>query len=369
MLDSDQKFMQRALELAVKARGRTNPNPMVGAVIVKNGQIIGEGYHHQAGTPHAEIHALNAAGQNADGATLYVTLEPCSHYGRTPPCADAVIRSGIIRTVVAAVDPNPQVAGKGIEKIKKAGIEVEVGIMGAEAARLNEVFNKYITTGLPLTALKTAMTLDGKIAAYSGDSKWITGEDARHHVHELRNIYDAILVGIGTLLKDDPMLNTRLDQDDTRDPVRVIIDGNLQTPPDSNIGKTAGKQRTIIFCADSAGQDRRGKLKSLGIEVISISCHPEKMPLEDVINRLGRMGICSLMAEGGGEINAYLLEHGLIDKVYWFIAPKIIGGRMAPSPIGGQGIEHMHDAVGLKSLDVQRFSSDILITGYLKEWF
>src|SRR5665647_2966705 len=197
--EMDQFYMQRALGLAARAQGRTNPNPMVGAVIVKNGQLIGEGYHHQAGTPHAEVHALNEAGEQAAGATLYVTLEPCSHFGKTPPCADAVIKAGIKRTVIATTDPNPQVAGKGIERLREAGIEVELGVMGKEACRLNEVFFKYIQTGLPFVALKTAMTLDGKIAARSGDSKWITGEDARHYVHQLRNVYDAIMVGIGTV--------------------------------------------------------------------------------------------------------------------------------------------------------------------------
>jgi diaminohydroxyphosphoribosylaminopyrimidine deaminase / 5-amino-6-(5-phosphoribosylamino)uracil reductase len=361
--------MQRALELAAMATGRTNPNPMVGAVIVKDGQIIGEGYHHKAGTPHAEIHALNQAGAHAAGADLYVTLEPCSHFGRTPPCADAVIRSGIMRTVVAAVDPNPQVAGRGIQRLREAGIEVEVGVLEQEAARLNEVFFKYIQTGLPFVALKTAMTLDGKIAACSGDSKWITGEDARKYVHELRNIYDAILVGIGTVLKDDPQLNTRLDGDDKRDPLRIIIDGNLDIPTDSNIVKTAKQQKTLIFCADSADLTKRLQLESLGFKIIDLNCTPELIPLDEVIARLGQMGICSLLVEGGGEINAYLLEHCLIDKVYWFVAPKIIGGRLAPSPIGGRGIEHMSDAIALTSVELNRFTDDMLITGYIKEWF
>jgi len=361
--------MQKALELAALAQGRTNPNPMVGAVIVKDGQIIGAGYHHKAGTPHAEVHALKEAGEFAAGSTLYVTLEPCSHFGRTPPCADAVINSGIKRTVIASVDPNPQVAGRGIKKLKEAGIEVEVGVLEHEASCLNEVFFKYIQTGLPFVALKTAMTLDGKIAAYSGDSKWITGEDSRKYVHELRNIYDAILVGIGTVLKDDPQLNTRLDREDIRDPVRIIIDGSLDLPSDSNICKTAGLQRTLVFCADSADLSKRLEMEKRGIEIHSLNCNPGIMPLEKVIEKLGEIGICSLLVEGGGEINAYLLEHRLIDKVYWFVAPKIIGGRQAPSPIGGQGIEHMRNAVQLTSIDLTRFTADLLITGYIKEWF
>ena len=360
--------MKRALELAARALGRTCPNPVVGAVIEKDGQIVGEGYHHQAGTPHAEVHALNAAGENAVGATMYVTLEPCSHYGRTPPCADAIIKAGIKKTVIATVDPNPQVAGQGIQKLIDAGIEVEIGVMQREAARLNESFFKYIQTGLPLVAIKTAMTLDGKIAANSGDSKWITGETARHYVHQLRNVYDAILVGIGTVLKDDPLLNTRLDIEGVRDPVRIIIDTNLELPLGSNIARTANQQRTLVFCCDQADGMKRAQLESLGLEVIDITSESGLIPLERVLEILGRLGLCSLLVEGGGEINGYLLEHRLVDKLYWFIAPKIVGGRKAPSPIGGQGVDYMQDVLVLKSIEMQNFAEDILITGYIKEW-
>ena len=369
IIDEDNVFMERALELAAMALGRTNPNPMVGAVIVKNGHIVGEGYHHQAGTPHAEVHALNEAGGQAVGSTLYVTLEPCSHFGRTAPCADAVIKSGIKRTVIATLDPNPQVAGRGMERLREAGIEVEVGVLKQAASRLNEVFFKYIQTGLPFVALKTAMTLDGKIAAYSGDSKWITGNDARNYVHKLRNIYDAILVGIGTVLKDDPMLNTRLEAENIRNPVRIIIDGHLGLPLESNICKTANQQRSMVFCSDRADSAKMLQLESLGIEIYGLNCDPDLIPLEEVVAIVGKMGICSLLIEGGGQINAYLLAHRLIDKVYWFVAPKIIGGLMAPSPIGGEGIEHMKDALTLTSVDLMRFTDDILITGYIKEWF
>lgn len=366
--EMDQFYMQRALGLAVQAQGRTNPNPMVGAVIVKNGQLIGAGYHHQAGTPHAEVHALNEAGDQAAGATLYVTLEPCSHFGKTPPCADAVIKAGIKRTVIATTDPNPQIAGKGIEKLREAGIEVELGVMRKEACRLNEVFFKYIQTGLPFVALKTAMTLDGKIASRSGDSKWITGEDARHYVHQLRNVYDAIMVGIGTVLKDDPFLNTRLELADTRNPVRVIIDSNMDLPFSSNIAKSSHVQRTLLFCSSRADNSKRKQLEDLGVELISLDIDSDLIPLKKVLEIMGTMGLCSLLVEGGGEINAYLLQHQLADKAYWFIAPKIIGGRQAPSPIGGQGIEFMQDALELKSMEIQKFSKDFLLTGYFKEW-
>ncbi|MCX5779870.1 MAG: bifunctional diaminohydroxyphosphoribosylaminopyrimidine deaminase/5-amino-6-(5-phosphoribosylamino)uracil reductase RibD, partial [Firmicutes bacterium] len=330
--NEDQYYMQRALELAARSIGRTSPNPMVGAVIVKNGQIIGEGYHEQAGTPHAEVHALSAAGERSVGATLYVSLEPCSHFGRTPPCVDAVIAAGIIRTVVAVQDPNPMVAGQGINKLRQAGIEVEVGLLQHEAARLNEVFFKYIQTGLPFVAIKTAMTLDGKIAAYTGDSRWITGTSARNYVHQLRNIYDAILVGIGTVLKDDPQLNTRLEDVDTHDPVRIIIDTNLDLPIGSNIVKSAKHQRTIVFCSSEIEMTKRTRLEKMGLETVGLVCAGGLVPLRKVLELLGEMKLCSLLVEAGGEINAYLLANRLADKAYWFIAPKIIGGRQAPSP-------------------------------------
>ncbi len=365
---ANEQYMQRALDLAAQALGRTNPNPMVGAVIVKDGQTVGEGYHHQAGTPHAEIHALNQAGELARGATLYVTLEPCSHFGRTPPCADAVISAGVAKVVIATLDPNPRVAGDGLRKLTAAGIEVEVGILEPEARRLNQVFFKYIQTGRPYVALKTAMTLDGKIAASSGDSRWVTGESSRHYVHQLRNTHDAILAGIGTVLKDDPLLNTRLDAENKKDPVRIIIDGSLQLPLNSNIARTAERQKTVLFCSNKSNPKLQLKLESQGLEIISLDCDPELVPLETVLDIMGDMGICSLLVEGGGEINAYLLENNLVDKCYWFVAPKLVGGRSAPSPVGGRGQALMGDALELQSIELQRFDRDILITGYFKEW-
>ena len=367
-MKTDEKYMDQALELAALARGRTSPNPLVGAVLVKDDKVIGEGYHHQAGTPHAEIHALNQAGDQARGATLYVTLEPCTHVGRTPPCADAVIAAGVARVVIAALDPNPKVAGNGLRKLREAGIEAEAGVREKQSRRLNEVFWKYIQTGQPLIALKTAMTLDGKIATYSGDSRWVTGDSARQEVHRLRNIYDGILVGIGTVLKDDPRLNTRLKGTGVRDPVRIIIDGRLQMRLDGNIARTAQRQRTLVFCSNQADPRTQLKMERMGLHVIGLGCSPDIVPLEEVMQILGRMEICSVLVEGGGEINGYLLEHELVDKVYWFIAPKLIGGREAPTPIGGQGLPLMQEAWPLKSVEMQTFGSDILISGNLKEW-
>jgi len=364
MTESDQIYMQRALDLASLALGRTSPNPVVGAVIVKDGRIVGEGYHRKAGTPHAEVHALQAAGGRAAGATVYVTLEPCSHFGKTPPCADALIAAGVQKVLIACLDPNPQVAGRGMQKLMDAGIETELGIMETEALRLNEAFFKYIQTGRPFVAVKTAMTLDGKIASKTGDSRWITSADARAFVHQLRNTYDAILVGIGTVLKDDPLLNTRLEQADTRDPVRVVLDSKLELPADSQIACSARKQRSLVFCSAEASEEKQQILETAGCEIIRLQQQDSFIPLETVLDYLGSQGICSLLVEGGGQINASFLEARLADKIYSFIAPKIIGGTEAPSPVGGQGLTLMREAWELHSIEVKRFAKDILLTGY-----
>lgn len=364
MIQSDQIYMRKALDLAKLALGRTSPNPVVGAVIVKDGQIVGEGYHQKAGTPHAEIHALRQAGEQAAGATVYVTLEPCSHFGRTPPCADALIKAGVQKVVIACLDPNPQVAGQGAQKLMDAGIEVELGIMQAEALLVNEAFFKYIQTGQPFVAIKTAMTLDGKIASKTGDSRWITSPDARAYVHQLRNTYDAIMVGIGTVLHDDPRLNTRLEIEDTRDPVRVIIDSQLDLPVNSQIVRTSREQRSMVFCSSQADIQKQTNLEKAGCEIIRLDHAGAFLPLNRILYYLGSQGICSLLVEGGGQINASLLEGQLVDKVYSFIAPKIIGGNDAPSPVGGQGLSLMKEAWELRSIDIKRFAKDILITGY-----
>lgn len=365
MYKQDEIYMQRALELALMAQGRTSPNPIVGAVIVRDGQVVGEGYHHRAGTPHAEINALKDAGDLARGATLYVTLEPCSHYGKTPPCANALVEAGIKRVVTAVLDPNPLVRGHGIEILNKAFIETTVGICEQQARKINEFFFKYITTGMPFVTLKMAMTLDGKIATKNGDSKWISNEYSRGFVHELRNIYDAVMVGIGTVLKDNPRLNTRLERKDIRNPVRIIIDGGLDLPLDSNIAQSAVSQPTILFCAEDSPKHKAHQLQEKGIKIIETEGTRDAIVLEAVLESLGRMNICSVLAEGGAEINGYLMEHKLADKIHWFIAPKLAGGRQAPSPIGGTGVERMSDACKVTNLELQKFGEDILITGYI----
>ncbi len=362
-INIDEKYMQRALDLAGLALGRTSPNPVVGAVIVKNGQIIGEGYHQKAGTPHAEVHALNAAGSVARGGVMYVTLEPCSHYGKTPPCAEAIVKSGIKEVVIATLDPNPKVAGRGIKILQQAGITTRVGIMEKEALAQNEVFFKYITTKRPFICLKYAMTLDGKIATYQGDSKWISNEESRQYVHQLRNIYDAILVGIGTVLADNPTLNTRLDIPDLKDPVRIIIDGMLDIPLASNIVKTSSKQKTIIFTAVRGNNEKVGKLLEAGIELINIRGEPHKLNILEIVNKLGEKGVTSLLVEGGTQINASFLENKLVDKILCFIAPKIVGG-IAPSPVTGSGVALMQDAYQLGNVQVQKIGNDTLIKAY-----
>ncbi len=363
MLNLDEMYMQRAFELAELALGRTNPNPLVGAVIVKDGEIIGEGYHHKAGTPHAEIHALRQASETACGATLYVTLEPCCHYGKTPPCTDAIIEAGLKRVVVAMKDPNPIVAGKGISRLQEAGISVQVGVLEQQARRLNEVFIKHILTGMPFVAIKTAMSIDGKIACSSGDSKWMTNEAARLHVHRLRNIYDAIMVGIGTVLIDNPRLNTRLPNEAGQDPVRVILDTYLQIPLQSNIVKTAS-QRTIIFCSDQADPKKEKQLIDAGIEIHKLDAKNGNVPLDKALRKLYELQICSVMVEGGGEVNASLVNQRLVDKIYSFVGAKIVGGKGSPTPVGGTGIQNMNEALLLSSIEIQRFGDDLLITGY-----
>jgi len=364
--EKDIKFMQLALELARQGLGKTSPNPAVGAVIVKDGKIVGQGFHKKAGTEHAEVLALQQAGEEARGATIYVTLEPCSHFGKTPPCAPALVKAGIKRVIIACLDPNPKVAGQGKKILNDSGVQTEVGLLESEALKLNEVFFKYIQTEIPFMVLKTAMTLDGKIAAASGDSRWITGETSRQVVHQLRNTYDAIMVGIGTVLSDDPRLNTRLEGEDKRDPIRIIVDGHLDLQADSQIARTACEQATIILTSAIKERGRAEKLEKLGIKIIELGGDPNQVPVEKALPILGGMKICSILIEGGAALNAYLLEQKLIDKVYWFIAPKLIGGKTAPTPVAGSGIPLMKDAVNLADVEYQQLDSDLLITGYTR---
>jgi len=365
--------MQLALDLAVKAKGRTSPNPMVGAVIVKDGEIVGKGYHQKAGTPHAEIHALREAGNLAQDATMYVTLEPCSHHGRTPPCSEAIIKAGLKKVVVAMGDPNPLVAGRGINQLRAVGIEVEAGLLEDEAKKLNEIFIKYITTKTPFVLLKTAMTIDGKIATHTGNSRWITGPEARQQVHRLRNTYDGILVGIGTVLADNPSLTTRLDDftDDNRDisgkdPIRIIVDSKARTPLDSKVLNLQADAIAFIAISKLAPKDKVEGLKAVGAKILVCDTTATgQVDLKDLMIKLGQLDITSVILEGGSQIAASALENELVDKVMWFIAPKIVGGQQAPSPVAGRGISKMSQALELKNIKIESFGEDISIEAYL----
>ncbi|MTI79818.1 MAG: bifunctional diaminohydroxyphosphoribosylaminopyrimidine deaminase/5-amino-6-(5-phosphoribosylamino)uracil reductase RibD [Firmicutes bacterium] len=363
----DQYYMKEALQLAAKAEGYTSPNPMVGAVVVKDGRIVGCGYHQKAGTPHAEVHALKDAGVKAEGATIYVTLEPCCHYGRTPPCTEAIKNAGVNRVVVAITDPNPLVAGKGLNVLKEAGIEVTSGVLASEATKLNEVFIKYITTKMPFVVLKAAVSLDGKIATVGGESQWITGPESRLYAHRLRHKYDGILVGINTILDDDPSLTTRLPEGDGVDPVRIVLDSKCRTPVNAKIINQSSKAKTIIAVTEAADKNKITALKKAGVEVLVINDQEGMVNLDQLLRRLGEMQITSLLVEGGSGVHGSFLTAGVIDKVYWFIAPMLIGGRDAPGAVAGSGIKELTAAVRLNQPRVNRFGADICIEGNIDQ--
>ena len=359
-------FMQRALDLARRAKGRTSPNPLVGAVIVKNGKVIGEGYHQKAGTPHAEVHALNAAGEDAKGATLYTNLEPCCHWGRTPPCTEALIRAGIAQVYVAEVDPNPSVAGKGVQQLQNADINVHVGIRRQEASDLNEVHRKYIQTGKPFVILKTAMSLDGKIATASGESQWITSEASRQRGHEVRDAVDAILVGRGTVARDNPALTTRLQGREGQDAIRIVLDSHGRTRTDARIFNAESEAGIIVAVTPEAPSKNVEVLEKAGAEVITVPAVYGKVCFKSLMEILGKREITSVLIEGGSEINASALAAGIVDKVMCFIAPRLIGGQNAPGPIGGVGIRSLSDAANLRRVRITPIPEhDFLIEGYL----
>ena len=359
-------FMQRALKLAEQAKGRTSPNPLVGAVIVKDGKVIGEGYHQKAGTPHAEVHALNAAGENAKSATLYTNLEPCCHWGRTPPCTEALIRAGIAEVYIAAVDPNPSVAGNGVRQLEKAGICVHVGVCQQEAEKLNEVHTKYIQTGLPFVILKIAMSLDGKIATASGESQWITSEASRQRGHEIRDEVDAILVGRGTVKRDNPALTTRLQDRHGQDAIRIVMDSHGRTPTDARIFNAESSAGAIVAVTPEAPIENIKALEKSGAEVITVPEADGSVCFKNLMKILGKREITSILVEGGGEINASAVAAGIVDKVMCFVAPIIIGGQNAPGPIGGEGVSSLTDVPNLQRICITQIpDSDFLIEGYL----
>jgi diaminohydroxyphosphoribosylaminopyrimidine deaminase / 5-amino-6-(5-phosphoribosylamino)uracil reductase len=363
-MNMDHYFMKMALDLAATAKGRTNPNPIVGAILVKDGVIVGSGLHRKAGEPHAEVHAFRMAGEHAKGATLYVTLEPCSHYGKTPPCANLVKESEVSRVVVAMQDPNPQVAGRGINLLREAGIEVEVGVLEEEARLLNERFIHNMLTKTPFVISKVAMTLDGKIAAYNGHSKWITGEQSRHNVHRLRNEVDAILVGVGTVLADDPMLTTRL-ENGGKNPIRIVLDSQLRTPLEAKI-TDCSEAKTWIVTTEEADSTQVQALEAKGVELIYISKTDTGLDLSGLMNELYEKGITDLLVEGGSEINGSFLRAGLINKYFVYVAPKILGGRGSLTPFTGGEVESMDEALDVSIHSIEHFGEDILITAYPK---
>ncbi|WHY73221.1 bifunctional diaminohydroxyphosphoribosylaminopyrimidine deaminase/5-amino-6-(5-phosphoribosylamino)uracil reductase RibD [Fictibacillus enclensis] len=354
-------YMKLALENARAMKGQTDPNPMVGSVIVNENRIVGIGSHLKPGEPHAEIHAIRMAGEKAEGGTIYVTLEPCSHYGRTGPCAQAIVKAGLSKVVIASLDPNPLVSGRGVAILKEAGIEVITGIMEKESQQMNEVFNKFIVQKLPFVTVKSAATLDGKIATATHDSKWITGEAARKNVHQIRNENMAILVGVNTVIKDDPELTARIPNG--RNPVRVILDSTLRIPVSSKVVQDK-KAETWIFTTERAGEEKRQVLESHGVSIFTTKSRADRVNPEEVLHLLGEQQISSVMIEGGGAVNASFLEQQLIDKFVVYMAPKLLGGSLSPTFLEGEGAERMSGAVDLREMTVEQVGDDFKFTGY-----
>ena len=355
---TDIKYMQRAINLAERGRGWTSPNPLVGCVIVKNGKIVAEGYHEKIGGWHAERNAILNRDTDLSGATAYVTLEPCCHHGRTPPCSDLLIEHGIKKVFIGSRDPNPLVSGKGAKQLRAAGIEVVEDFMREECDKLNPIFFHYIQTKRPYVLMKYAMTADGKIATSTGESKWITGETARTKVQQTRHQYSAIMVGVETVLADNPMLNTRMPN--AKQPVRVVCDSQLRTPLDCQLVQTAKEYRTVIatVCEDL---QKIEQYRPLGVEVMVCKARNKRVDLDDLLQKLGEMQIDSLLIEGGSSLNFSALESGVVNRVHCYIAPKLVGGKQAKTPIGGEGIDDLSQAVKLKLVSMEMVGEDILI--------
>lgn len=371
-MDQDQHFMRRALELAQKGRGRTSPQPMAGAVVVQNGDIIGEGYFTHSGMPHAEANALTAAGSRADGGTLYLTSEPCLNHGRTGSCLERIVAAGISRVVLATPDPSLQQAGLAIKKLQDAGIEVKVGVEEEAALELNEVFIKYARTRHPFVCIKSAMSLDGKICTAFGDSKWVASEEANSYVHQLRATYDAVLIGVNTIFQDNPQLSSKAQG--ARAPLRVIVDSQARTPLDSKVFLRPDQDswrnhHTLVVVSEQAPDERIRSLQEAGCEVLVCSeegptLHP-RVDLRRLMNLLGKRGITSVLVEGGGILNAAMIEAGAVDKMLLFIAPKLVGGEKALTPMEGEGITVMDQALPVYRWRWSPIGGDMMVEGYL----
>ena len=358
--DRDALWMDRALRLAERGIGLTSPNPAVGAVLVKDQRVVGEGAHLRAGGPHAEAVALAAAGEAAEGATCYVTLEPCAHFGRTPPCADALVRAGVSRVVAAMGDPHREVDGRGLAGLRAAGVAVTVGVREAEARALNRAFLCAVTEGRPHVTLKAAMTLDGKIAAADGTSRWITGEAARLEGHRLRFAADAVLVGIGTVLADDPQLTVRHPELPAKEPFRVVVDSRLRIPGDARVLRAGDPARTIVACVAPAPAGPAAALRARGARVLELPGDSGRVDLRALLEALRALDAIAVLAEGGGELGGALAEAGLVDRVAFFVAPRLLGGREAPGPLGGRG-RSLKDAIALVDVVTRRLDEDLLV--------
>lgn len=360
--EEDRHYMSRALKLAKQGNGYVNPNPLVGSVIVKNSEVVGEGYHAKFGGPHAEVRALKDAGRLARGARMYVTLEPCTHHGKTPPCADAIIESGLKEVFIATKDPNPKVSGGGEEKLRGAGIKVEVGLLEKEAVRLNEIFFHYVETGLPFVLLKLAMTADGKLATTTGDSQWITSEVSRTKVHELRSRYSAIMVGKNTLLADDPRLTVR--KVEGPDGARFILATNGEIPTDLQVFNLSSSAQTIVVTGEEINDTRIESFRNAGALVWKVKTRDDRIDLSNLLAKIGDNGYDSLLVEGGGELAWSFLSQGLVDKIHFFISPKIIGGTDAISAVGGAGIKKIKEAIQLERVRISKSGPDVSYMGY-----
>lgn len=359
--DADVKYMSLALELAEKGRGKVEPNPMVGAVVVKNGLAVGKGYHQAFGGPHAEVFALGEGREACAGATLFVSMEPCAHYGKTAPCVDAIIKAGIKEVVLAIIDPNPITSGKGMRKLRDAGIDVKLGIMESQAAKLNAPFLKLMQKGLPYVTVKWAMSLDGKIATHAGDSRWISSEESREYVHKIRGQVDGIMVGINTVQRDDPLLTCRIEGG--RNPRRIIIDSNAVLPLNSRLINTIQESELFIAVGSNAPQERIEKLRQLGCKIISAGNVNGLVDMKMLFQLLGKMNLTNVLVEGGSRVITSIIEERLADKIMVFIAPIIVGGEGALSSVMGAGITHISESIKLTDIITKRFANDLVVEG------
>jgi len=356
-------FMNLAIRLALKAKGKTSPNPMVGALVVKNGRILGKGCHERAGSAHAEIIALDKAGDNTRDATLYVSLEPCAHFGRTPPCTERIIKSGVKQVIVGMIDPNPLNNGRGISVLKQHKIKVEVGFLEDKLRKINEGFIKYISKRMPHVTVKVAQSLDGKIATKRGDSKWITSDKSRSYAHKLRQDYDAIMVGVNTILRDNPKLDAWFSR---KHPIKIIVDSQLSTPQDANIFSTDSSIIIVTLPTKPAQETENRKILTAKAKILEVKEKAGEVNLKDMMKKLARLEITNILVEGGGTLIGSLFDEALVDKILFFMSPKIIGGKEAISSVMGRGVARIDKAIKLRDVVLSRIGEDLLVEAYTK---